>query len=529
MESQKIDYAIIGGGIGGVYSAWRLKQAYPDKNVVVFEFSDRIGGRLLSVEFDKVPNMKAELGGMRYLPDQHKIVDHLVQVLNLPARPFPMGSNGDPDGLNNYAYFRGIHLLVKELSDSKKLPFNLQWQEQGLTPDGIQAKIMRLLVPNWQGLSFDDWFDVTVFGEELYKYGFWNLFYRVLSPDAYEFLRYGSGYDTNVSNGNAVVLLPTGGDYSSSNQYMTLVNGMESLPQALADQFVNKYRGELRLNQRLVAMEREGDDYRLTFHPTVTDNGKTREIEPVQPQQVLAEHVILAMPRQPLENIAWDGWERKNETAGLTARKMLRSVLKQSALKIFLAYDYAWWKELGMTAGRSISDLPIRQTFYFTAPDETENSKRPSLLMASYNDIDTIPFWKGLEAHEHDALYPGPSGFQASYKMVEEVHRQVLELHGLKEIPRPIAAAYMDWSHAPFGAGWHCWKSGIKFNEVMGEIRQPLPDENVFICGEAYSADQGWAEGALETAEEMLTKNLGVPAQGAPAHWSPDYMKRLSY
>lgn len=32
-----IDIAIIGGGVSGVYSAWRLKEAYPHKKIVVFE------------------------------------------------------------------------------------------------------------------------------------------------------------------------------------------------------------------------------------------------------------------------------------------------------------------------------------------------------------------------------------------------------------------------------------------------------------------------------------------------------------
>ena len=74
---KKVDYAIIGGGVAGLYCGWRLKQVYPTKNIVIFEFSNRIGGRLLS---KKIPgtNLIAELGGMRYNPDQHKIFHKLV-------------------------------------------------------------------------------------------------------------------------------------------------------------------------------------------------------------------------------------------------------------------------------------------------------------------------------------------------------------------------------------------------------------------------------------------------------------------
>jgi protoporphyrinogen oxidase len=40
-----IDYAIIGGAVAETYCAWRLKEKYPDKEIVLFEYSNRIGGR----------------------------------------------------------------------------------------------------------------------------------------------------------------------------------------------------------------------------------------------------------------------------------------------------------------------------------------------------------------------------------------------------------------------------------------------------------------------------------------------------
>lgn len=49
MASENIDIAIVGGGVSGVYSAWRLQQHYPQSKIAVFEASDHIGGRLLSV------------------------------------------------------------------------------------------------------------------------------------------------------------------------------------------------------------------------------------------------------------------------------------------------------------------------------------------------------------------------------------------------------------------------------------------------------------------------------------------------
>src|SRR5829696_2708366 len=82
MDDQNIDIAIIGGGVSGVYAAWRLQQADPKRRVVVFEGGDHIGGRLLSVTPPGIPNMVAELGGMRILPAVQPKITRLLEVLN---------------------------------------------------------------------------------------------------------------------------------------------------------------------------------------------------------------------------------------------------------------------------------------------------------------------------------------------------------------------------------------------------------------------------------------------------------------
>ncbi len=101
--------------------------------------------------------------------------------------------------------------------------------------------------------------------------------------------------------------------------------------------------------------------------------------------ELTAEHVVLAMPRRSLELVEWDQFQKD-----AFLRVNLGSVLIQTAFKLFLAYPHAWWRALGLAARRSMTDMPIRQTFYFTAPDDLDTpgiSTAPALLMASYNDL----------------------------------------------------------------------------------------------------------------------------------------------
>ena len=92
-----LDVAVVGGGVSGAYSAWRLQQEKGAKSrVALFEYSDRIGGRLYTVTMPGLPHVKAEVGGMRYIPDQHIMVADLVKHLGLATKNFPDGRPASP-------------------------------------------------------------------------------------------------------------------------------------------------------------------------------------------------------------------------------------------------------------------------------------------------------------------------------------------------------------------------------------------------------------------------------------------------
>ena len=51
-----LDLAIVGGGPGGLMSAWYLKKKLGDLcRVTIYEASDRVGGKIVSRKFDSAP------------------------------------------------------------------------------------------------------------------------------------------------------------------------------------------------------------------------------------------------------------------------------------------------------------------------------------------------------------------------------------------------------------------------------------------------------------------------------------------
>ena len=78
-------------------------------------------------------------------------------------------------------------------------------------------------------------------------------------------------------------------------------------------------------------------------------------------------------------------------------------------------------------------------------------------------------------------------------------------MHG-RRISEPESSVFMHWDVATRGGVWHYWKPGSRSWEVKARVVQPLPDVDVYVCGEAYSTSQAWVEGALETAEVVVQR-----------------------
>jgi monoamine oxidase len=524
-----LDIAIIGGGVSGCYSAWRLQQSIgATSSIALFEYSNRIGGRLYSRILPGLPHVVAELGGMRYIPGSHLMVKNLVKELKLATKDFPMGSSlpVEPGGKaagadNNLFYLRGKYFRYRDFAEHPdRIPYSLAWSEQGYGPENMQVKVMNLICPGFADMSLAEQMQVKVFGKEIWRYGFWDLLYKVLSNEGYQFMKDAGGYEANVANANAVTQLPAT-EYKDDTEFLTLKDGFQSLPLTLAQQFADMpgqlaQSGRLNMNQRLTEIRyNTSGDYRYTlvFQATETDEaGKTTDKANNKPVEIQARQIILAMPRRSLELIASpffdDPWLKQN----------LSSVLIQSAFKMFLAYETPWWRSLGLVAGRSVTDLPIRQTYYMGTeceqPDGEHNTH--SLLMASYNDIGTVPFWKGLEDGKPFQGYVPSSlscateqvvlkhQFQITEDMVATAHQQVTTLHNQQQLPPPYSAVYQEWGDDPYGGGWHEWKANYRLDQIMCRMRHPVADQEIYIVGEAYSYEQGWVEGALNTAESML-------------------------
>jgi monoamine oxidase len=533
-ERTEIDVAVVGGGVAGIYCCWRLKtapvkQGQSRPEPVLFEMSNRIGGRLFSVDVPDMPSTKAELGGMRFLKTQ-KLVCSLAQHLNLSISTFPMG------GPLNISTLRGVRLRQVCFAEYPELvPYRLLPSEQRLSPGALLVKAITTVIPCATTLSPEQWEPIKQTtkwnGDYLYNWGLWNVLLSrnqaasgnqpVLSSEAYALLYDGGGYQSLVDNWNCAeafeYLLA---DFPSTAQYLRFSNGFQTLPDTLKQQF-EQASGTVKMEHELVKFGVKDGKLHLDFLKTA--NGKKEW------SYYRANSLILAMPQRSLQLLECQNEFLKHDEV----QKLLSSVMPMPAYKAIVAYPSPWWNDkLSITAGRSTTDLPIRQVYYM---DTASNNN--SLMLATYADGRTDSFWSPLwereKALKKYAIRPSALGRkpqQLSAQMsaelapkdfVEMLHRLTAEMHQLRldEIPEPYFARVKDWTDDPFGAGWHFWRPGVKVWETIPKVRRPIKELPVYICGEAYTNQQGWVEGALISAEHVIRNYVQDPPTWLPSDY----------
>jgi monoamine oxidase len=372
--------------------------------------------------------------------------------------------------------------------------------------------------------------------------GFWNLLQHYLSNEAFLLIHDGIGYESIVDNWNAEEAVSWFlADFSSNQQWLMQAGGLQTVADRLREEIQKKAHDNViftRFKLRSVTQVQFGTKprYELEFADMRTKDRYT----------IFANTIILALPPRSLKEIVTN--------VEVWPMLPLDAVRPQRLFKLFLVYGYPWWRTHqlpGGETGRICTDLPIRQAYYFgpdwirthalagavdqAAADYREQHRdiadNISLVMASYSDARYVTFWDPMLRAKHspelvyrgalayDDFYTdkarsnlnsliGVEGYGAPTRLVLKVQQQLAELHGIEfsDIPHPLVAIYMDWNGERDGAGdgWHVWYPHKDARDVVGQFMEIGRSHGIFVCGEAYSREQGWIEGALQSAQQVL-------------------------
>lgn len=568
------NYAIVGAGAAGLYTAYRLLSSgtlQPGDTVDLLEWSPtRVGGRINTYTFPDASGQYVEAGGMRFsavfpfpnpITQGHVFVQNLIVAMGLAGNVVPFfmtNPTSAPPG--RLYYLRGKSLYENEIQTGSVLPYNFDaaFLANGynkLDAEAVFGALADDFAPGSQrGWSRAQWCDyfangtvpaanaTPIFpaGMPIQDVGYWNLLYDQLGDEGFDYVTDANGFSSNTINWNAADAMQSNTEFGDNSSYYRLQGGYSTLFEALRAQIAtlgNAHQGynPLALGARVTGFSYEAGS--ATFTVKVTAAGQSGSFT--------CDHLFLAMPRQSLELLA-AGCDPDNPLNDPTVKLYIESAMNQPAYKVAMLFEDPWWLNPSIATtppnlssagagGPTMTDLPLRQIYYFGNDASTDPSGGPYVLLASYDDMQFTSFWQEMETVGDDTIagsldyqpLTGPTPVDPAGPMAQMLLSQLARVHGadVANIPAPLQVVYQDWGRNPFGAGYHGWAPHYDICQIMDGIRTPgtLAGQpmSLYVIGSCYSIDQAWVEGALCTAESVLQQYFNLaPFCDVPAGYS---------
>ncbi|WP_395056808.1 flavin monoamine oxidase family protein [Flavobacterium sp.] len=508
----KKNILIAGGGISGLYSALQLSQR--GHNVTIIEAApNHWGGRIETTILDE---FVAEWGPMRFETQLQPKFGKLIDDLKIELIPFN-GPKANPSPFPQYdlplqeqnldaldLLRRGI-LLMMGKSLNSPLDYGCQNWIDSLTEDDF--RMMR---------------KESKLNEKLmWKMGFWNALSEdgILSHQALMKIRdTGTFYHMIPDNLNAIewVIWWLRAFKTEGQILSTIKKGSNEITNQMILRLQSRANVTLINNAKLISFKNQTS---TQIEALYLHDGNEKII--------FADHLLLAMPQYPLKQLA--------SSLPDSISSQLDSVNGFAMTKVFFIMNQPWWKYDQSPQARA-NRMPTREIHYFRRSKTDDFDGYGMILL--YTDKPATEFWNYYiqdsslhhlaEVNNNDEIkqqfanfmskdvYRSLQGNEAMTSSGLHLTREALFKYSnmtLDEINIDIEASIVsygirDWSCAPYGAGNHCWRPGVKSWEIQELFKafslNDSKNKNVHIIGEAYSDYTGFIEGAINSSDWAL-------------------------
>lgn len=449
--------AIVGAGLGGLTTAWYLRQ----KGVaaVVYEASHRPGGRTLTMRNIFGPGLAVDLGG-EFIDTWHTDIIQLAAALDVPLPDTRQTGQSQKE----IRFYGGQKITESDLENALR-PFLPAFQkDMERIPDDISYKNMGGCADLDQ-ISIADWLRNAGISGWLYDF-LWNAFT----------LEYGMDADQQSALNMLTVLhLPEQADDSiiggEGSEVLRIQGGAQTLSERLTERLP---ADTVRYQHPLTGIQTgPTGGYRLTFDGVA---------DPVQ-----ADRVVLAIPFTKLREVRLD--------IPLTKPKQqaIAELGYGNSTKLALGFKKRRWNAQGYSGAVS-SDLPHVQCGWDGSATQPGEAGVWTLFGGGKFSEEVL---KGdIEAYTRQCL----QGLNRLFPGLKKRYNGTSQLW-----PWPS----YEWSKAAYS----CWKTGqwTAFAGAEGE-----PEGNVFFAGEHCSVEfQGFMNGAVESGRKAAEAVYHLPVNPA--------------
>jgi monoamine oxidase len=434
---------IVGAGMAGLVAGYELLKTGHEP--IILEARHRVGGRIWTLREPFTHGLYAEVGAMR-IPRVHHLTHAYCDKLNVKLVPFTMGN---PQG---YYYFAGKKYRVHQIeANPSLLPFDLAPHERGKTATQLWkeaiAEIEEALRTRgeaaWTGIA--DEFDQFSTREFLEHKGW--------SEGAIEM--YGLMADQEaLMNSSFLELLreDVGGFYEDMSE---IEGGMDNLPNA----FLPALGKHIHFGAKMIAIDQ--DPEAVTIHYQTATGRYTAQ----------GDYAIITVPFPVLRHV---------ETIKPFSRAKQRAIRQlhydASAKILFQCKRRFWEDDDGIFGGGTVSDLPIRITFY---PDHGRETGR-GVILASYTWSEDAQRWGSLSPRDR----------------IEQAIENLALIHPQIRDEFEVGASLM-WHDDEFAGGafalFDPGQQTLLYDTII------TPEGRIYFAGEHASLAHAWIQGAIES------------------------------
>ena len=300
--------------------------------------------------------------------------------------------------------------------------------------------------------------------EDLLKMNLLEFCQKVYDKKTSNFLSAAFEYVTELEDLNAYEAVEIfQNDMSNDFQFYLFKNGFGSLLDKM-EEFIKDNNCTIKTQHTLMDFEKNKDEFTID----VISGKKMKKFK--------TPNLILALDKSALERLPYLS----------SLKKEMNSVLTIPLLRIYAIYPpdpktkKVWFDGMG----KVVTDLELK----YIIPIDYKSG----LIMISYTDQRLAEYWNKF-------INQGPE------KLEKEILRQLKLLFPKKKIPKTTFLKSHYWYN---GACY--WKKNQEAEPIAKKMLKPFENDNLYICGSNFSQRQAWAEGALETSEEVIKLIHGI-------------------
>jgi len=490
------EVAVIGAGAAGLVAAYELLKI--GLKPVVFEASNRIGGRLYSKHFHdkdgKPVSAFAELGAMR-IPESSRVFFHYAELFGLDYNAlFP-----DPGLVDTLLYYQNDSYWWKA-NESVPDAFSVVDENWRHFVKPLAEKIHR----PWREGDFEAVSRTWQHYIEHYK---GRSFYEVIRSES------AAWFDEDLDRFGALGI-GTGGFgplyhigfleilrviiHEWEEQQKLISEGVETLTDRLYEHQVKTPMGDLSLKD----IDAVKLNTPISWISCRDGNPTLRYIDPETQQEVRAQYpaIIVATTTRSMQMMGLTIPPKDRADLLSTNQKTaVRNLHHINASKMFIRTKTKFWKNTNLPLNIQTDELP-RGVYLLDYP-QTENG----VVCMSYTWGDDSIKLIGLSPEER------------FYIIRESINRILPEL-GQHLIPLNDEIIQIDWEAEPYYYGafkLHLPGQENDTSELYYQFLSALSpdDRGVYLAGDSVSWSGGWVEGALHTginAATAVAKRLGA-------------------